>query len=111
MVKFMSIITRIASRCLDMGNFHIGVPVWPGSLAATLRGAARVIMQQVNAIGMKQINVGSNLHPVVVCLISIGTLKPVAVVFAAERCTVANTTRVVSVQGTVVYNLGGKPLH
>ena len=83
MVKFMSIITRIASRCLDMGNFHIEVSVWPDSLAATLRGAARVIMQQVNAIGMKQINVGSNLHPVVVCLISIGTLQPVAIVFAA----------------------------
>ena len=47
----------------------------------------------------------SAIHPLFVCLVGIGTLNPVMVVFAAERCPATNATKVVSVQGNVNWSV------
>ena len=45
------------------------------------------------------------VNPLFLCLIGIGTLHPVIVVFAAERCPATAAARVVSVQGNVTWSL------
>ncbi|MEO6023090.1 MAG: FecR domain-containing protein, partial [Burkholderiales bacterium] len=110
MVTLTSITTQTIVRCLQMGNFLIGVPILPviHKLAATVWGAARVIMERFSTIQISQIHAFGSARPLVLCLISIGILQPVALVFAAERCSPANTTRVVSVQGNVAFSLPGR---
>ncbi len=49
----------------------------------------------------------SSFHPIVLCLIGIGGLQPMVLVFAAERCLAPAATRVVSVQGNVTWSLVG----
>jgi tetratricopeptide (TPR) repeat protein len=45
------------------------------------------------------------INPLFICLLGVGTLNPVVVVFGAERCPATNATKVVSVQGNVTWSV------
>ena len=97
-------------RCELMWNFFSEIPKW---LARTV---SALIGREAHADAMCQGNSSSRnthqaerparaIHPLIVCLVGIGTLNPVVVVFAAERCPASNATKVVSVQGNVTWSV------
>jgi tetratricopeptide (TPR) repeat protein len=97
-------------RCELMWNFLREIPKWLAQRVSAWIG------REAHADAMYRGNSSSRnthqadrsasaIHPLIICLIGIGTLNPMIVVFAAERCPATNATKVVSVQGNVTWNV------
>ena len=110
MAQWQLITTSILVCCELMWNFLRGIPArlarrvseWSGQEAqadAMYCGNASTRNNFQSYDSMRRVN------PIFLCLIGIGTLHPVVVVFAAERCPATAATRVVSVQGNVTWSL------
>ena len=114
MAQYHLITTSTSKRCKLMWNFIEGIPKrlarrvlaltgWEAQASAMYRGSSST--RNINpANGPAR---ASTIHPIVLCLIGIGSFQPVIVVFAAERCVAPAATRVVSVQGNVTWSIVG----
>jgi tetratricopeptide (TPR) repeat protein len=110
MAQCMLITTLIPARCKLMWNFVREIPEWLARRVSAWIGreAHADTMAQGSALSRsthQSDRSARSLHPLFVCLLGVGTLNPVVVVFAAERCPATNATRVVSVQGKVTWNV------
>ena len=110
MAQCMLITTLIPVRCKLMWNFVREIPEWLARRVSAWIGreAHADTMAQGSALSRsthQSDRSARSLHPLFVCLLGVGTLNPVVVVFAAERCPATNATRFVSVQGKVTWNV------
>ena len=109
MAQWTLIINSIVMRCITMWNFLLEIPKCLTRRVSALSGQeAQADIMQCGASSRTRIQAersARGVKPIFFCLIGIGTLSPVVVVFAVERCPATNATKVVSVQGNVTWNV------
>jgi Tfp pilus assembly protein PilF len=97
-------------RCELMWNFLREIPNWlaqkvPAWIGREAHADAMYRGSSPSRNTHQADRSASAINPLFVCLIGVGTLNPMIVVFAAERCPATNATKVVSVQGNVTWNV------
>jgi tetratricopeptide (TPR) repeat protein len=114
MAQLRFITSLIVVRCVKTWNFIKGIPNWLAQTMLALTGreaqASAMYRGSSSTSNINQANGStraSTIHPIILCLIGIGGLQPVILVFAAERCVAPTATRVVSVQGNVTWSIVG----
>jgi tetratricopeptide (TPR) repeat protein len=109
MAQWRLLTTSTTKRCENMWNFVKGIPTrLARKVLAQWRQEAQadVMHQRTSSIRNTQAGRATRIvNPIFVCLLGVGTLNPVVVVFAAERCPATNATKVVSVQGNVTFSV------
>jgi tetratricopeptide (TPR) repeat protein len=110
MAQWWLITTSILARCEIMWNFFTEIPRWLARRVSARIGreAQADTMYRGSASPGKFTQTdrsASTAHSFFICLIGIGTLQPVLIVVAAERCPATNATKVVSVQGNVTWSV------